>query len=106
MILPHNLDYVVKYNFVPEFKDFMEYIRTNQTILIILLLIFAVIAPIIISSIYMNLILPFLEERAYIKMKIKRAENYAEYRIWKKILKRFYIMQIPFLGRLLVKFLK
>ena len=62
----------------------MEYILSNQTILLILLFIFSILAPLIISSIYFYVILPFLEERKYIKMEIKRAENYAEYRMWKK----------------------
>lgn len=93
-------------NFTSRQKDFMEYILSNQTILLILLFIFAILAPLIVSSIYFHFILPFLEERKYIKMEIKRAENYAEYRMWKKILRRFYILQIPLIGKLIIKFLK
>lgn len=39
----------------------------------------------------------------YIKMEIGRATYYAEYRFWKRELKRLYLSQVPFIGNALCK---
>lgn len=42
---------------------------------------------------------PFLREREYIKMEIKRSFDEEEYRYWKRRLKKLYLRSIPFIGR-------
>jgi len=47
-------------------------------------------------------LLPFTEKRKYIKMEISRTKD-EENIFWKKELKKLYICQIPFLGKILAK---
>lgn len=56
-----------------------------------------------ILGIFLNVIIPFMEARAYIKDEINRSEG-EEYYHWKRELKKLYIEHIPIFGWLIRKF--
>lgn len=74
----------------------MEQIYVNKGI-IILFVIFIIIF--ILLALYLNVITPFIRERAYIKMEIKSSGTEEEYYYWKRELKRMYLRKIPIFGR-------
>lgn len=45
------------------------------------------------------IIVPFREERSYIKMEMKRSTDRNIYLFWKRQLKRLYLKSIPIIGR-------
>ncbi len=49
---------------------------------------------------------PFLEMRNYIKMEMSRSGSEKEYNHWKRKLKRHYVLQIPIIGKYIVKHIK
>lgn len=51
---------------------------------------------------YKNVVRPFLGDRQYIKTQMQCAYDEDEYCYWKNELKKVYISQIPFLGKVLV----
>ena len=53
---------------------------------------------IIIFAFWLNVISPFLKERRYIKMEMKRSSD-DEYRYWKRELKTLWLHSIPFIGK-------
>ncbi len=57
------------------------------------------ILAIVLTIIYLKIVMPFLEERNYIKMEMKRSFNEDEYIFWKKILVSFYLKHIPIVRR-------
>jgi len=66
------------------------------------LLCVVIITALLIVSIvlYHSVILPFIEERKYLKMELRRSEyDGEEYRYYKKKLNRLYLSCIPFIGR-------
>lgn len=68
----------------------------------VLLLLLVIFVPfILIASIYniIMIIRPFLREREYIKMEMKRSFDEDEYRYWKHRLKKLYLRSIPFIGK-------
>ena len=69
------------------------------------ILIIAVIC-IVVFSIYIRVVIPFLKERDYIKSEIKRSITGSDYRHWKRELKRLYLLSVPFIGRFLVKLVR
>ena len=46
---------------------------------------------------YFYVVMPFIEERNYIKMEMQRSDD-EEYYYWKRELKRLYLSQIPIIG--------
>ena len=46
-------------------------------------------------SFYINVFIPFIEKRKYIKMELENAED-EEYEYWKNELKELYLSYIPF----------
>ncbi len=65
-----------------------------------------VVAFTVIIIFYFTILLPFINERKYIKMEIQRAMSEGEYKYWIKQLREFYIDNIPLLGRLIARFVK
>ncbi len=64
----------------------------------IYLYIFIFIVLVIILIFYIvNVFVPFLEQRRYLKMELGRCSR-NEYHIWKARLKRLYVSMIPFIG--------
>lgn len=55
---------------------------------------------IVATIIYLKLMVPFIQERSYIKMEMRRSFNESEYRYWKRKLVRLYFEHVPLLGRL------
>ena len=51
---------------------------------------------VILLVIYLNIIIPFQEQRSYIKMEMKRSTGSRERAYWKKELKELYMSFIPF----------
>ncbi len=51
---------------------------------------------------YVNIIHPFLVNKRYIKSEILRSCDEEEFSFWKNELKKLYISQIPFLGKLII----
>jgi len=49
-------------------------------------------------SFYVNVIVPFLDERKYIKAEMETSEG-EEYKYWKNELKFLYLRHIPIIGR-------
>lgn len=49
----------------------------------------------IVLSLYVELFIPFNEERQYIKMEINRSCSKQEYKYWKKEMKKLYLKSIP-----------
>ncbi len=67
---------------------------------IILLIIIATILLCLIGvGIWLSFLEPFMDQRAYIIMEIKRSNSKNEYRYWKKQLKKLYLESIPLIGR-------
>ncbi len=75
----------------------MEELQTTQGDMILLL---GVIFLIFFATLafYFNVIVPFVQEREYIKREIKRSDG-EEYYHWKRELKRLYLAHIPIIGR-------
>jgi len=67
---------------------------------VILFIIFLVVA-----TVCVNMIFPFLRERRYILAEISRTSGH-EQRRWKQRLRRLYIKNIPLIGWILVRFMK
>ena len=55
---------------------------------------------------YVNIIHPFLVNKRYIKSEILRSCDEEEFSFWKNELKKLYISQIPFLGKLIINHTK
>lgn len=49
----------------------------------------------IVLSLYVEIFIPFNEERQYIKMEINRSCSKQEYKYWKKEMKKLYLKSIP-----------
>ncbi len=74
----------------------------TEPILFLVLLICALVALIVIL-IYTRKVIPFLNERDYLRREIARATRPEEYIRWKRRLRRLYISAIPILGKFLLK---
>lgn len=74
----------------------------SETIDIIVILIIVVIIPFAVF-VAANVVVPFLDERAYLKMEIKRSSNENEADYYKKRLKNLYLQHIPFIGLFIKK---
>lgn len=62
-----------------------------------------IIVFLVVFCIYLvKTIIPFVDRCRYIKMEMNRSEG-GEYLYWKKKLKRHYIRNIPFVGKLILK---
>ncbi len=74
----------------------------SETIDIIVVLVIVVLIPfaVFVAS---NVVVPFLDERAYLKMEIKRSTNENEADYYKKRLKILYLQHIPFIGLFIKK---
>ena len=57
------------------------------------------------AAVYIRIIRPFIETRAYIKMEMSRSAH-SEYRYWRHELKRLYAEHIPIFGRLIGRLIK
>ena len=66
----------------------------------------AMLIVLCVAPVYMKIIRPFSEHRRYIKTEMQRSYNESEYRYWKRKLKKLYILQIPILGKLIVKHMR
>ncbi len=80
----------------------------NRTIFedIPILLFLAIVSALIMIfafKVYRDRVIPFITERNYIKRELLRASSSREYRHWKRRLKRLYILNIPILGKLIIK---
>lgn len=76
----------------------------NDTFLYALLIV--PLALLLIFAFYMNVLMPFWENRDYIKCEIARAYSEDEYRYWKSELKKLYISLIPIFGKIIVKHMR
>ena len=74
----------------------LENILLARNICIALVIILVLIM--IIFAFCENVIIPFLDERSYIKMEINRSDSSSERRYWKKKLRKSYLKQIPLIG--------
>ncbi|MBQ9736991.1 MAG: hypothetical protein IJV86_01125 [Clostridia bacterium] len=61
-------------------------------------MIIVIVGFFIIFAFYVNVVMPFMEERKYIKKEIKRSDG-EEYYYWKRELKRLYLTHMPIIGR-------
>ena len=78
----------------------MKILYTIQSgiILFLVLLILAFFITIMTIT-WINKIVPFLEEREYIKMEMQHSFDEGEYHYWKRELKQLYLQAIPLIGR-------
>lgn len=74
----------------------MNYTENTITLLFLIPILFLAIL-----ALYFNVIKPFSEDKAYIKMEIQRAFDESEYRYWKREMKKLYISYIPILGKII-----
>ena len=58
-----------------------------------------IIGTFIILAFFINFLLPFKEERDYIKMEMARSYEEDEYRYWRRELRKLYLRSIPLIGR-------
>ncbi len=70
---------------------------------IILLAFLLLFGTLIVLAFIVNVWIPYLNERNYIKMEIRRSVG-RERAHWKRILKEFYISHIPIIGRIILKY--
>ncbi len=83
----------------------MIYTQNIQDNTIWLLILLICLIFIVFLAFYFNIMKPFTETRDYIKTEMQRTEG-EERLFWKNKLKRWYILHIPIIGRLVIKFLK
>ena len=69
----------------------------NEEILIVIIAV--IIGTFLFLAFFINLYLPFKEERDYIKMEMERSYEEDEYLYWRRELKYLYLRSIPLLGR-------
>lgn len=69
----------------------------NEEILIVIIAV--IIGTFLLLAFFINLYLPFKEERDYIKMEMERSYEEEEYRYWRRELKCLYLRSIPIIGR-------
>jgi len=74
----------------------LDNIILTRNVCITFLIIVVLISLIIVFC--SNVIIPFLEERHYIKMELSDSESRSERRYWKKELRKLYLRQIPIIG--------
>ena len=67
--------------------------------IIIMIIIVAILLCLIGVGIWLSFLGPFMDQRTYIIMEIKRSNSKNEYRYWKKQLKKLYLESIPLIGR-------
>ena len=65
----------------------------------LLFIIAIIIGVLLIIALFVNFIIPFKEERDYIKMKMEHSYEEEEYRYWRRELKHLYLQSIPLIGR-------
>ena len=53
----------------------------------------------VLLALYFNIVLPFIKDREYVKMEMRRSYSEDEYRFWKRELRRVYLRHIPIIGR-------
>ena len=70
------------------------------------ILVIALAVFIIVAYIYFRFVVPFTRERDYIKSELNRSYTDAEYRHWKRELKKLYVSSVPFFGRFLARHIK
>lgn len=75
----------------------MEYFYGTGEDLFLLFVLIVMIVFFIIFVFYFYVVMPFIEERNYIKMEMQRSDD-EEYYYWKRELKRLYLSQIPIIG--------
>ncbi len=81
--------------------------RTGQVLTDFFLLCTAIpIILLIIAAIYTQVILPCFKEASFIKREMDRSISDAEYKLWKRKLKRLYVRKIPIIGRFLARLIK
>ncbi len=68
----------------------------------LLFVLICIIGLLIVIAFYINVLRPFLDDRQYIIMEMKRSDG-GEYRYWKRELKLLYISLIPIIGRIICK---
>lgn len=76
--------------------DYSTYILTKDERMIVIVVIASVF---LFFVFYINLYLPFQEEKNYIKMEMARSSEEKDYLFWKSELKRLYLSKIPIIGR-------
>ena len=64
----------------------------------VLFFIFIIVISFFVLAFCFNVVKPFMEERDYIKMEMRRSDE-EEYYYWKKELRRLYLSHIPIIGR-------
>ena len=70
---------------------------------IVIISIVVAVAVICVFMLCVSVIIPILEERAYLKTEMKRASSSGEYRYRKRQLKKLYWRSIPVVGRIIAK---
>ena len=70
--------------------------KLNNSVLIVIAAVIAVIFLLLVF--FLNVYIPFTEERKYIKMEMGRTSG-SEYRYWKKKLRKLYLSHIPIIRR-------
>lgn len=76
----------------------MEHFYDTEGNTYLLAIFIVIIGFFIIFAFYLKVVMPFMEERNYIKKEIKRSDG-EEYYHWKKELKRLYLVHVPIIGR-------
>ena len=73
-------------------------VNTESIVNVILILIFAIVVFLLMAACMVNVVMPLIKDRRYIKMEMQRSEG-EEYEYWKKELKKLYRYYIPLIGR-------
>ena len=77
-------------------EDSTDTLLTDEFLLFMVAII---IGCFIVVALFVNFIIPFKEERDYIKMEMERSYEEEEYRYWRRELKYLYLRSIPLIGR-------
>lgn len=72
--------------------------NTDSIVNVVLILIFLIILLLLMIAFVLNVIMPLIKDRRYIKMEMQRSEG-EEYEYWEKELKKLYRYYIPLIGR-------
>lgn len=80
--------------------------NNTETNSLIYLIIAAPIALILFFAFYVRIVRPFFEDRHYIVSEMRGACDYDEYKYWRHELTKLYIDHIPFVGHIIVDFMK
>lgn len=76
----------------------MEYSYSTEEDAFLLFVFVVIIGSFVVLAFFINVVMPFMKERDYIKMEMQRSDD-EEYYYWKRELRRLYLSHIPIIGR-------